>query len=101
MQDLEQAIRERAYSLWIEGGCAGRTAEEHWLAAQREVLSASPGTFARESVAKSEVQVPKKSATQDEKQESSGSGVSPLRGFKMQICSLIVAAKRSCKWRDL
>ena len=47
MQDLEQSIRERAYHLWIENGCTDGNAEAHWLAAQREVLSASLGTFAR------------------------------------------------------
>jgi hypothetical protein len=47
MQDLEQSIRERAYHLWIESGCPDGNAEAHWLAAQREFLSASLGTFAR------------------------------------------------------
>jgi DUF2934 family protein len=41
MQDMEQAIRERAYHLWIEGGRRDGLAENHWLAAQREILSAS------------------------------------------------------------
>ena len=50
MQDLEQAIRQRAYGLWIESGCPNGNAEEHLLAAQREVLSASLGTFTRVSV---------------------------------------------------
>ena len=62
MQDLEQAIRERAYSLWIEHGCPDGNAEEHWLAAQREVLSASLDTFARVSI--TEPNAPKKSARQ-------------------------------------
>jgi hypothetical protein len=62
MQDLEQAIRERAYGIWVESGCPDGNAEEHWLAAQREVLSASLGTFARVSVA--EPGAPKKSARQ-------------------------------------
>jgi len=62
MQDLEQAIRQRAYCLWIESGCLDGNAEEHWLAAQREVLSASLGTFARVSVTESDA--PKKSAKQ-------------------------------------
>ena len=47
MPDLEQSIRERAYHLWIESGCPDGNAEAHWLAAQREVLSASVSTFAR------------------------------------------------------
>ena len=60
MQDLEKAIRERAYGIWIESGCPDGSAEEHWLVAQREVLSASLGTFARVSMA--ELDAPKKSA---------------------------------------
>ena len=43
MQDLEQAIRERAYHLWIEGGCQDGQADAHWLVAQREILAASLG----------------------------------------------------------
>jgi hypothetical protein len=50
MQDLEQAIRERAYGIWIENGRPDGNAEEHWLTAQREILSASLGMFARISV---------------------------------------------------
>ena len=41
MQDLEQVIRERAYLLWMEGGCQDGQAAAHWLAAQREILGAS------------------------------------------------------------
>jgi hypothetical protein len=41
MQDVEQAIRERAYQLWMESGCEDGSADAHWLAAQREILSAS------------------------------------------------------------
>ena len=41
MQDLEQAIRERAYSLWKENGCQDGHAEMHWITAQREVLASS------------------------------------------------------------
>ena len=50
MQDLEQSIRERAYHLWVESGCPEGHAEAHWHAAQREVLSAAFGIFARVSV---------------------------------------------------
>jgi hypothetical protein len=39
MQELEHAIRERAYQLWIESGCQDGHATAHCLAAQREVLS--------------------------------------------------------------
>jgi hypothetical protein len=47
MQDLEQSIRERAYQLWIADGCKDGHAEVHWLAAQREILSASLGAIGR------------------------------------------------------
>jgi Protein of unknown function (DUF2934) len=43
IQDLEQAIRERAYHLWIESGHEDGNADAHWLVAQREILSASFG----------------------------------------------------------
>ena len=41
MQDIEQAIRERAYDLWISDGRQDGRAEAHWLTAQREVLASS------------------------------------------------------------
>jgi hypothetical protein len=47
MQDLEQSIRERAYHLWIEGGCQDGQADAHWLAAQREVLGTFLGSIGR------------------------------------------------------
>ena len=47
IQDLEQSIRERAYHLWMKSGCPDGNAEAHWLAAQREVLSATVSTFVR------------------------------------------------------
>ncbi|SHN85520.1 DUF2934 domain-containing protein [Bradyrhizobium erythrophlei] len=43
MHDLEQAIRERAYRLWIESGCEEGRADHHWLAAQRSILGALLG----------------------------------------------------------
>jgi hypothetical protein len=50
MQDLEQAIREHAYHLWVAGGRRDGDADAHWLAAQREVLSASLGQIGRVTV---------------------------------------------------
>ena len=38
-QTLEQRIRERAYELWLANGCADGQADQHWLAAEREVLA--------------------------------------------------------------
>ena len=43
MHDLEQAIRERAYHLWVADGHRNGNAETHWLTAQREVLASSFG----------------------------------------------------------
>jgi hypothetical protein len=50
MQDLEQAIRERAYHLWVADGFRDGNADAHWLTAQREVLALSLGSFARVTV---------------------------------------------------
>jgi hypothetical protein len=47
MQNLEQTIRERAYHLWLADGRREGNAEEHWLAAQRELLASSLESFAR------------------------------------------------------
>jgi Protein of unknown function (DUF2934) len=50
MQDLEHAIRERAYHLWMADGCRDGNADSHWLNAQRDVLTTSLGTVARVTV---------------------------------------------------
>ena len=41
MNDIEHAIRERAYHLWMAEGCPDGNAETHWLVAQREILASS------------------------------------------------------------
>jgi hypothetical protein len=43
MQDIEQAIRERAFQIWSESGCPNGQDDAHWLEAQREILSSSLG----------------------------------------------------------
>ena len=45
MQELEPAIRERAYHLWTANGRQDGDAEAHWLTAQREILASSLGTL--------------------------------------------------------
>ena len=40
-QSLENRIRERAYEIWIAQGCVHGQADQHWLAAEREILAAS------------------------------------------------------------
>lgn len=47
MTDLEQAIRERAYLLWLASGGEHGRAEQHWLDAQREILSETLCAVAR------------------------------------------------------
>jgi hypothetical protein len=51
MQELEQAIRERAYHMWMEAGCPDGNADAFWLGAQREVLAASLASIARVIIA--------------------------------------------------
>jgi DUF2934 family protein len=41
MSDLEQAIRERAYHLWIADGRPEGNADVYWLTAQRDILARS------------------------------------------------------------
>jgi hypothetical protein len=41
MPNLEEAIRERAYHLWIADGQPDGQADLYWLTAQRELLTTS------------------------------------------------------------
>jgi Protein of unknown function (DUF2934) len=41
MQNLNEAIRQRAYQLWIADGQPDGQADLYWLNAQREVLTTS------------------------------------------------------------
>jgi hypothetical protein len=41
MQNPEEAIRERAYHLWIADGQPEGKADVYWLSAQREILTTS------------------------------------------------------------
>ena len=43
--NLESLIRERAYEIWISRGCGDGQADQHWLAAEREILTASTATL--------------------------------------------------------
>jgi hypothetical protein len=38
--ELEQRIRERAYELWAMSGYSHGRDEEHWCAAEREIVAA-------------------------------------------------------------
>jgi hypothetical protein len=39
-RNLNDRIRERAYEIWFAAGCRDGEAEQHWLAAEREILQA-------------------------------------------------------------
>jgi len=38
-QNLSDRVRERAYEIWIASGYRDGDAEQHWLAAEGEILS--------------------------------------------------------------
>jgi Protein of unknown function (DUF2934) len=67
MQDLEQAIRERAYHLWVAEGRRDGDADAHWLSAQREVLSSSLSTFARVNSEQPKMSKPKAASSNSKK----------------------------------
>jgi hypothetical protein len=46
MPNLEEAIRERAYHLWIADGQPDGQADIYWLNAQREILATSVASSA-------------------------------------------------------
>ena len=51
MPNLEEAIRERAYHLWIAGGQPEGQADIYWLNAQREILTTSVESSGSEAAA--------------------------------------------------
>jgi Protein of unknown function (DUF2934) len=44
---LENRIRERAYEIWTARGCVEGQADQHWLAAEREILAAATAALVR------------------------------------------------------
>ncbi|HEY1749043.1 MAG TPA: DUF2934 domain-containing protein [Xanthobacteraceae bacterium] len=44
--NLNARIRERAYEIWFATGCRSGEAEQHWLAAEREILHAAKPAIA-------------------------------------------------------
>jgi hypothetical protein len=44
MPNLEEAIRERAYHLWIADGSPEGKPDVYWLNAQQQILAASIGS---------------------------------------------------------
>src|SRR5262249_46518005 len=45
-KSLENRIRERAYEIWTAHGCMHGQAEQHWLAAEQEMLATSTAVLA-------------------------------------------------------
>jgi Protein of unknown function (DUF2934) len=58
---LENRIRERAYELWNVHGCVHDQADQHWLAAEREILAASTAALAREPAPQKKRRLPARS----------------------------------------
>ena len=49
---LTNRIRERAYEIWAGSGFPHGAAEQHWLAAEREILEASVSAVASRPAAR-------------------------------------------------
>jgi Protein of unknown function (DUF2934) len=62
-QSLENRIRERAYEIWVAHDCVHGHADQHWLAAEREVLAASTAALAREPAPQKKRRSPARSKT--------------------------------------
>jgi Protein of unknown function (DUF2934) len=60
MQDMEQAIRERAYQLWVESGFEHGNADLHWLSAQHDIMSASLASVAEKAAKPKKAKAPRK-----------------------------------------
>ena len=43
--NIEERIRERAYAIWSDNGRIEGQADQHWLAAEREVLASVTATL--------------------------------------------------------
>ena len=62
-QNLENRIRERAYEIWTAHGCMHGQAEQHWLAAEREILAASTAALAGKPARQKKRRSPARSKT--------------------------------------
>jgi hypothetical protein len=51
-RNLSDRIRERAYEIWLSGGCRDGEADQHWLAAERQLLAEASVEVAARSPAK-------------------------------------------------
>jgi DUF2934 family protein len=60
-QSLERRIRERAYEIWTANGCVHGQADQHWLAAEREILATSASAIARKPTPQRNPRLPPRS----------------------------------------
>ena len=51
-QDLSERIRERAYEIWVASGHRDGEAEQHWQAAEQEILSSQRSAAVAKAPAK-------------------------------------------------
>jgi hypothetical protein len=58
---LENRIRERAYEIWAAHGYVHGQADQHWHAAEREILAASTASLARQPARQKERRSPARS----------------------------------------
>jgi len=83
MPNLEEAIRERAYHLWIADGQPEGNADVYWLSAQREIRTTSlegaseiPATRHMDSVATTTKPVKKVKVARSGKSRTAAIGTS-------------------------
>jgi len=62
-QSVENRIRERAYEIWAAHGYVHGQADQHWLAAEREILAASTVALVREPAPRKKRRSPARSRT--------------------------------------
>jgi hypothetical protein len=62
-QSLKNRIGHRAYEIWAAHGCVHGQAEQHWLAAEREILGASTAALACEPSQQKKRRSPARSKT--------------------------------------
>jgi Protein of unknown function (DUF2934) len=60
-QSLENRIRERAYEIWSANGFVHGQADQHWLAAEREILTASTAALAGKAAPQKNRRLPARS----------------------------------------
>jgi hypothetical protein len=60
-QNLQYLIRKRAYEIWSSHGCVHGQADQHWLAAEREILTASTATLPGKPVPQTKRRLPARS----------------------------------------